>query len=108
ESGQTEKVRQILWSLYTCSHLVPLGSVCSGLDTALAKAVSAAVAARLLAGGEIESRLQVIFMTTGELARCDEAESIQATRGLPLCYPLPLASPARLRDLSKTVETSRI
>ena len=39
DSGQSAWVRQIVWSLYTCSHLVPLGTVCSGLDTALARAV---------------------------------------------------------------------
>lgn len=105
-SGQSEKVRQILWSLYTCSHLMPLGHACSGLDTAVALAVVAAIEARLLAGGEVEDRLQAVLTETGELARCNEAEAAQALQGLPMQYPLPMECSKRLRELAEVVEAA--
>ena len=105
-SGQSEKVRQILWSLYTCSHLVPLGTACSGLDTAIAHAVATAITARLLAGGEVEDRLQAVLTETGELVRCNEAEAAQALQGLPIQYPLPMECSKRLRELAEVVEAA--
>jgi hypothetical protein len=105
QSGQAEKVRQIVWSLYTGSHLVPLGHACSGLDTKVAEAVAAVIAARLLAGAEIEEKLGILMKAAGEFGRCDETEAAQATQSLPLCYPLPMETAARLRELADIVES---
>jgi len=106
QSGQAEKVRQIVWSIYTGSHLVPLGHACAGLDTKVAEAVAAVVTARLLVGAEIEEKLKILMTAAGEFTRCDEAESTQATKGLPLCYPIPMETSLRLRELAEVVEAS--
>ena len=108
QSGQGEKVRQIVWSIYTGSHLVPLGHACAGLDTKVAEAVAAVITARLLVGAEIEEKLKILMTAAGEFIRCDETEAAQATQGLPLCYPIPMESPARLRELADTTEASKI
>ncbi|MEO6476745.1 hypothetical protein [Luteolibacter sp.] len=108
QSGQGEKVRQIIWSIYTGSHLVPLGHACAGLDTKVAEAVAAVITARLLAGAEIEEKLKILMTAAGEFTRCDETEATQATKGLPLCYPIPMESPARLRELADTTEASKL
>ncbi len=106
QSGQAEKVRQIVWSLYTGSHLVSLGNVCAGLDTKVAEAVAALISARLLAGAEIEEKLGILMKAAGEFSRCDETEAAQATKGLPLSYPIPMERSARLRELAEIVEAS--
>ena len=99
-SGQSEKIRQILWSLYTCSHLVPLGDFCSGLDTAVARAVAAAVSARLLAAGEAEERLGAILEAAGEFAHRDRMLPRMIERGMGAEYPLPCSSAAHLNALA--------
>ena len=106
QSGQAEKVRQIVWSIYTGSHLVPLGHACAGLDTKVAEAVAAVITARLLAGAEIEEKLKILMTAAGEFTRCDETEATQATKGLPLCYPIPMATSLRLHELAAIVEAS--
>lgn len=106
QSGQAEKVRQIVWSIYTGSHLVPLGHACAGLDTKVAEAVAAVITARLLAGAEIEEKLKILMIATGEFTRCDETEAAQTTQGLPLCYPIPMETSLRLRELAAIVEAS--
>jgi hypothetical protein len=98
--GQSLKVRHIVWSLYTCSHLVPLGDFCSGLDTAVARAVAAAVSARLLAGGEAEERLGAILEAAGEFAHRDRMVPRMFERGMGVEYPLPCSSAAHLNALA--------
>ncbi|MFC7339554.1 hypothetical protein ACFQY0_20350 [Haloferula chungangensis] len=106
DGGQSRKVRHILWSLYTCSHLVPLGEFCSGLDTAVARSVAAAVSARLLAGGESEERFEAILRRSGEFDRRDRIISDLASRGLPEDYPLPTETADRLRILLELAEST--
>jgi hypothetical protein len=99
--GQSLKVRHILWSLYTCSHLVPLGDFCSGLDTAVARAVAAAVSARLLAGGDAEERLGAILEAAGEFADRVRMLPKMMERGMGAAYPLPCVSAAHLSALAE-------
>jgi hypothetical protein len=108
QSGQAEKVRQIVWSIYTGSHLVALGHVCAGLDAKVAEAVAAVITARLLVGADIEEPLKSLMIEAGEFIRYDEAEASQATKGLPFCYPIPMASSERLRELADSVEALEI
>lgn len=103
--GQSHKVRHVVWSLYTCSYLVPLGEVCSGLDTAIALALSTAITARLLAGADAEEPLGAILEASGEFARRDRTEVALKSRGLPPEYPLPSESAARLRSLAEVSES---
>lgn len=98
--GQSLKVRHIIWSLYTCSHLVPLGEFCSGLDTAVARAVAAAVSARLLAGGDAKERLGTILEAAGEFAHRDRMIPKMMKRSMGVEYPLPCSSAAHLNALA--------
>jgi len=74
-TGQGTRVRHILWSLYSCSHLVNLGDACSGLDANLAEAVGTAIHARLSYGPEVEPLLGEILRVSGEFARFDREEA---------------------------------
>lgn len=104
DSGQSQRVRHIVWSLYTCDHLVPLGNVCSGLDVDVAEAVAAAITARLFAGAEVESLLKGIMTDSGEFNRLNAVRKEQQAQDLPIQYPLPLESAKRLRELAEVAE----
>ncbi len=98
-TGQGTRVRHILWSLYSCSHLVNLGDACSGLDTNLAEAVGAAIHARLIFGPEVEPSLGEILRVSGEFARFDREEAA-TPEGLPVIYP-PTPASAEPIDLQE-------
>lgn len=102
-TGQGTRVRHILWSLYTCSHLVNLGDACSGLDARLAEALATAVAAKLILGPEIEPGLRMILQDSGEFDRFDREEVVTPDH-LPVVYP-PAAVDARsLRKLADSID----
>lgn len=101
-TGQGTRVRHILWSLYSCSHLVNLGDACSGLDANLAEAVGTAIHARLRYGPEVEPLLGEILRVSGEFARFDREETA-TPEGLPVIYPPPPASEEKLRQQADAV-----
>ena len=105
-SGQSESVRQIIWSLYTGSHLVPVGFLGSGLDTDLAIAVAAAITARLFLGADVEPKLKEIMSRAGEFERFDQAAKL-TPEGVRVQYPLPHATAEELRVLAEAVERSK-
>lgn len=102
-TGQGTRVRHILWSLYSCSHLVNLGDACSGLDANLAEAVGVAIRARLIFGPEIEPLLGDILRVSGEIARFDREETA-TPMGQPVIYPPTPASAETLRQLVAAAE----
>jgi hypothetical protein len=102
-TGQGTRVRHILWSLYSCSHLVNLGDACSGLDANLAEAVGTAILARLKYGPEVEPLLGEILRVSGEFARFDREETA-TPKGLPVIYPPTPASAETLRQLADAAE----
>lgn len=102
-TGQGTRIRHILWSLYSCSHLVNLGDACSGLDASLAEAVGTAINARLIFGPEVEPLLGEILRASGEFARFDREEAITLP-GLPVTYPPIPASAEKLRQLVAAAE----
>jgi hypothetical protein len=102
-TGQGTRVRHILWSLYSCSHLVNLGDACSGLDANLAQAVGTAIHARLTFGPEVEPLLGEILRVSGEFARFD-GEETATPEGLPVIYPPAPASAETLRQLADAAE----
>jgi hypothetical protein len=104
-TGQGTRVRHILWSLYSCSHLVNLGDACSGLDAKLAEAVGRAIHARLSYCPEVEPLLGEILRVSGEFARFDREETVTPD-GLPVIYPPPPASAETLRQLADAAERS--
>jgi hypothetical protein len=80
-TGQGTRVRHILWSLYSCSHLVNLGDACSGLDA--------------------------ILRVSGEFSRFDREETA-TPEGLPVIYPPTPASAETLRQLADSAERSTL
>ncbi|MGC4015111.1 MAG: hypothetical protein QM755_11435 [Luteolibacter sp.] len=102
-TGQGTRIRHILWSLYSCSHLVNLGDACSGLDANLAEAVGTAIFARLTFGPEVEPLLGEILRVSGEFSRFDREETV-TPMGLPVIYPLTPASAETLRQLADAAE----
>ncbi len=102
-TGQGNRVRQILWSLYTCSHLVNLGDACSGLDARIADALLIVIAARLIVGPEVEPTLGRILRASGEFARFDELER-STPPNLPVLYPPPAADSRTLRELADAMD----
>lgn len=102
-TGQGTRVRHILWSLYSCSHLVNLGDACSGLDANLAEAVGTAILARLKYGPEVEPLLGAILRVSGEFARFDREETATPD-GLTVIYPPTPASAETLRQLADAAE----
>ena len=96
-TGQGTRVRHILWSLYSCSHLVNLGDACSGLDAKLAEAVGTAIHARLKYGPEVEPLLGEILRVSGEFARFDREEAA-TPEGIPVIYPPFPESEKKLRQ----------
>lgn len=102
-AGQGTRVRHVLWSLYTCSHLVNLGDVCSGLDAALAEALGSAIQARLVLGPDVEPLLREILEDSGEFVRFDEAERTTPAH-LPVLYPFPSADPRTLREMADAID----
>lgn len=104
-TGQGTRVRHILWSLYTCSHLVNLGEACSGLDRRLAEAVATAIAARLILGPEVEPALREILQNSGEFARFERKEAV-TPQHLPVIYPPAPADARRLREMADAMDES--
>lgn len=102
-TGQGTRVRHILWSLYSCSHLVNLGDACSGLDANLAQAVGTAIHARLTCGPEVEPLLGEILCVSGEFARFDREETA-TPMGLHVIYPPAPASAETLLQLAAAAE----
>ena len=102
-TGQGTRVRHILWSLYTCRHLINLGDACTGIDGRLAEALSAAIAARLVLGPEVESSLREILQTSGEFTRFDEMER-STPKHLPVVYPPPPTDSQTLRKIAASLD----
>lgn len=102
-TGQGTRVRHILWSLYTCSHLVNLGDACSGLDTRLSEALAVAIAARLILGSQVEPVIRNILQASGEFRRFDEIECGTPER-LPVVYPPAQANAETLRKMADAVD----
>lgn len=102
-TGQGTRVRHILWSLFTCSHLVNLGDACSGLDTRLAQALATAVTARMLLGPEVETILREILTNSGEFYRFDREER-QTPDHLPVLYPSAPADAHTLRKMADSLD----
>jgi hypothetical protein len=102
-TGQGKRVRDIVWSLYGGSHLVDLGWAISGLDDALARAVGAAIQARIVVGATIEPLLQTVLEESGELARYEEAAG-KIPDHLPVPYPPPVSSAGELRELADALD----
>lgn len=102
-TGQGTRVRHVLWSLYTCSHLVNLGDACSGLDVPLAEALGAAITARLVLGPEVEATLREVLRASGEFARYDEVEQSTPDH-LPVVYPFPPAESRTLREMGDAMD----
>lgn len=91
---QGTRIRQVLWSLYTSSHLVNLGKACTGLERPLADALLAAIGAHLILGPEAEPVFDSILRESGEIARFEEVERATPEH-LPVIYPdFPLGLPA--------------
>lgn len=100
---QGTQIRQVLWSLYTSSHLVNLGKACTGLDRPLAEALMAAIDAHLILGPAAEPVFDSILRDSGEIARFDEVERATPEH-LPVIYPdFPLGPPA-LRQLADALD----
>jgi hypothetical protein len=102
-TGQGTRVRHILWSIYTCNHLVNLGEACSGLDRRLAEAVAVAITARLILGPEVETVLRGILQNSGEFARF-EREEVVTPGHLPVIYPPAAAGPEELRRIADAMD----
>lgn len=102
-TGQGTRTRHIVWSLYTCSHLINLGEVCSGLDTPLANALAAAITARLVIGPEVEPVLRELLKESGEFARFDEVARVTPDH-LPVIYPPAPADSRTLRRLAEATD----
>jgi len=83
--------------------LLNLGESCSGLDTRLAKALAAAVAARLILGPEVEPILREILQTSGEFARFDKEES-ETPGHLPVIYPPAPAEARTFREMADSLD----
>lgn len=106
DTGQGTRVRNIIWSLYSGSHLVQLGYGLSGFDFKIGKAVSAAITARIAVGPDVEDKLRVILRESGEFDRLDAA--VAAARALgkePVYPPMPVSSDT-LRRLADGVQAS--
>lgn len=104
-TGQGTRVRHILWSLYTCSHLINLGDACCGLDRRLAEALATAVAARLILGPEVESALREILQKSGEFSRF-EREETATPEHLPVIYPPAPANAGTFRQMADSMDES--
>jgi hypothetical protein len=102
-TGQGTRVRHILWSFCSCSHLVNLDDACSGMDATLADAVGTAIYACLKYGSEVEPLLGEILHVSGEFARFD-SEDTTTLEGLPVIYPPTPASAETLRQLAGAAE----
>lgn len=105
DTGGGRRIRDIVWSLYGCSHNVNLGDACSGLDGKLAKAAGAAIQARLFFGPDCEDRLRDILEKSGEMARWNDAEK-ETPPGQVVAYPPPALSPEQMRRLADSVEAT--
>lgn len=102
-TGQGTRVRHVLWSLYTSTHLINLCDACSGLDAQLAQALSAAISARLILGPVIEESLGEVLKKSGEFIRFDQEEK-NTPDHLPVIYP-PAASDGRtFRKLADSLD----
>jgi hypothetical protein len=64
-SGQSRKVEAILWSVWNDSHPVALCDALSGLDTEIAVAALALIAARLYLAGDADYLLRKIIDDSG-------------------------------------------
>ena len=102
-TGQGTRVRHILWSLYTCSHLVNLGSVCSGLDERLSRALATAITARLMQGAEVEPLILEILRKSGEFDRFDNVERATPDH-LPVVYPSAATDSKSLRRMADAMD----
>jgi hypothetical protein len=64
-SGQSRKIENLLWSVWSDTHPVNLCSELSGLDSKLAKAVVSMIAARAYLAGDADDLLRAIITESG-------------------------------------------
>jgi hypothetical protein len=64
-SGQSAKIENLLWSLWSDTHQINLCDNLSGLDTELAQAVVSMIAARAHLGGDADELLRTIITQSG-------------------------------------------
>lgn len=102
-TGHGKRVRHVLWSLYTASHMVNLGEACCGLDRHIADALLAAIAARLVIGPDVEPALKEILRASGEFSRFDEMERSTPDH-LPVIYPPPPVDSQTLREMADALD----
>jgi hypothetical protein len=65
DSGQSRKIENLLWSVWSDTHPVNLCDALSGLDIKLAEAAVAMVAARAHLGGDADDLLRKIIEQSG-------------------------------------------
>lgn len=102
-TGQGQRVRAIVWSLYGGSHPVGLGYALSGLDDALGRAIGTAIRARIEAGAVIEPLLKTVLEESGEMARFHAAGE-KIPDHLPTPYPPPDMTARELRELADALD----
>ncbi len=103
DTGQGTRLRQILWSLYNGSGLLPLGYSLSGFDTDLARAIGAAINGRLALGADVEDTIKHLLEKAGEFGRFAEAMD-QTPEPHVVIYPPSSVSPDSFRDLAASIE----
>lgn len=64
-SGQSAKIENLLWSLWSDTHQINLCSELAGLDSKLAQAIVAMIAARAHLGGDADELLRTIITQSG-------------------------------------------
>jgi hypothetical protein len=67
QSGQSRKIENLLWSVWSDTHPVKLCDALAGLDISLAQAAVAMVAARAHLGGDADDLIRTIIDQSGIL-----------------------------------------
>lgn len=65
QSGQSKKIENLLWSCWNDNHQCNLCSELAGLDSKLARAAVAMIAARAYCGGDADDMLRKIIDQSG-------------------------------------------
>lgn len=64
-SGQSRKIENLLWSVWTDGHQVNLSDTLAGLDARLARAIVAMIAARAHMAGDADDLIRQIIEGSG-------------------------------------------